>query len=365
MATHRFVLVAVILGLPGCSDDGTPADDPFGDAASAEGTAGGPTTAEAPTGTDPSSASASASATAADSSTTDPFKFDVGTKNDVPGGACNVGDEDCGCTAVDILFIVDNSGSMQEHAAPTIAAFSTFVDEMIATVPPGTSLHVGVTRATGFFDPGNSGGWGSGACEGFSDGAWNPPDVADNGVNGQQGRLYEHEGARYFEIATDLDPQPLEDWFQGALTGAIDGGAPHSNSETVVAGAAYPFHPANAAYNAGFMREQGVLVLFLLSDSPDLSPAAVPTSDFVDMVSDAKAACGDMCIITTGAIAGQCYDNPMNTNTRLTDFMNGFGQPPPSWINLQFGMVPDFQGVLSAALADVIGSTCENIPPAG
>jgi hypothetical protein len=301
-----------------------------------------------------------------DGSSGDEPKFDVGTGNDLGTMDCNPDDEDCGCTAVDIIFVVDNSGSMQEHAAPTIAAFATFVDEMITVLPSGTSLHVGVTRATGFYDPGNGGGWGGPGCEAaLTDGSWNPPDVADNGINGQQGRLFEYSGQRYFEIATDADPQPLADWFEGALTGAINGNDPHSNTETVVAGSAYPFHPVNAAYNAGFMREQAVLVIFLLSDSPDLSPPMIPTQDFIDIVSDAKSACGDFCVIPTGAIAGACYDMPGNINTRLYDFMNGFGAPPPSWINLQAGMVPDFEGVLGTALADVINSTCMMIPPAG
>lgn len=291
--------------------------------------------------------------------------FDVGVVGDLPS-SCRTGDEQCGCTAVDVIFIVDNSGSMQEHAAPTIAAFDTFVDEMVGVLPDGTSLHIGVTRATGFYDPGNSGGWGGPGCEAaITDGSWNPPDVADNGTNGQQGRLFEQDGLRYFELDTGMDPQPLKTWFQSALMGAIDGAAPHSNTETVVAGAAYPFHPANAAYNAGFMREQAVLVLFLLSDSPDLAPPMIPTQDFIDIVSDAKSACGDFCVIPTGAIAGACYDQPGNINTRLFDFMNGFGAPPPSWTNLQSGMVPNFEGVLGTALADVIGSTCEQIPPEG
>lgn len=360
--THAWPAAVLLVGA--CSDDGTPADVFGTESADATGMSTTLSTTTTTTTTDTATGSGTAAMTAADESTTEDVKFDVGTGNDLPG-ACNAGDDDCGCTAVDILFVVDNSGSMQEHAAPTVAAFDTFVNEMIAALPPGTSLHVGVTRATGFFDPGNSGGWSGGTCEGFSDGAWNPPEIGDNGINGQQGRLFEHETLRYFDLDTDVDPQPLKAWFQGALMGAINGFDPHSNSETVIAGAAYPFHPANADFNEGFMRQQGVLVIFLLSDSPDLSPAAVPTTDFIDMVSDAKSECGDMCIITTGAIAGDCYENPMNTNTRITEFMNGFGQPPPSWINLAFGMVPDFEGVLSTALAEVIGATCENIPPAG
>lgn len=322
---------------------------------------GDPTTTAAATGsTAEDSGTGSAASTAQDPTTG--AKFDLAV-DDLPFNVCMPGDPDCGCSAVDVLFVVDNSGSMQEHAPGVIAAFDPFVEEMVGVLPAGTSLHVGVTRATGFYDPGNIGGWSGPSCQGQTDGAWNPPTTANNGVNGQQGRLYEQDGQRYFAFDTDGDPQALKNWFQAALTGAIDLSAPHSNTETVVAASAYPFHPANADHNAGFMRQQAVLVLFLLSDSPDLSPARVPTSDFIAMVSDAKAACGDMCIITTGAIASACYDQPGNVNTRLFDFMNGFGQPPPSWTPLQAQQVADFEGVLGAALTDLIGATCQAIPP--
>ena len=133
----------------------------------------------------------------------------------------------------------------------------------------------------------------------------------------------------------------------------------------MVAGAAYPFHPVNETYNTGFMREQAVLVLFLLSDAPDMTPANVPTQDFIDMVSDAKVACGDMCILTTGAIAGGCYDGAGITNNRLFEFMNGFGSPPASFVEFGFNNTPDFAGVLSTALSEVIATTCDNIPPQG
>jgi len=298
----------------------------------------------------------------------DGIRYDVDPDDPGPGESDDCDpetDPECNCTAVDILFVIDNSGSMNDHRPALATAFDTFVDEMIAALPGGTDLRVGLTRATGFYLPGNSGGWNGSSCEAaLIDGTWNPPTNGDNGVNGQQGRLFEHEGRRYFSVNTDEDPQPLRDWFGGALTGAIDGWDPHSNTETVIAGAAYPFHPANDAYNAGFMRMQSVLVLFLLSDSPDLSPTDIPTSEFVSMVSTAKAGCGDHCIVTTGAIAGGCYDTPGITNTRFFDFMNGFGNPPASFVEL-FGPGEDFSGVLDTALAEVIAVACDQIPPEG
>jgi len=359
---------AVVVGawaVAGCSDAPRD-DDPFGSGESSAATAPTSVTGNTGEGTDSATSSLGSTSTTADTTGEDEPIFDVGNIGDVPDTSCDPETEDCGCNAVDILFVVDNSGSMTTHREPIIAAFPTFVDEMVNALPVGTDLHVGLTRATGFYDPGNSGGWGGPSCEAsITDGAFTPPDVNDNGVNGQQGRLYEHEGMTFFAVDTAGDTSGLEAWFGGALTGVIDGTAPHSNTETVVAGAAYPFHPANAAHNAGFMRTNAVLVLFLLSDSPDLSPVEIPTSDFVDIVSTAKADCGDSCVVTSGAIAGTCYENPQNTNTRLTDFMNAFTGAPASWVDLSAGMSPDFTGVLGNALADVVASTCEQIPPEG
>jgi len=300
--------------------------------------------------------------------TTDSPKFDLGGGLDVPRSLCDPDVEDCGCTAVDILFVIDNSGSMQQHADPVRGAFEPFVQDIVSILPPATSVHIGLTRATGFYDPGDAGGWNIGDCSiGMTAGVWNPPEVSNNGVNGQQGRLFEHAGLRYFELDTSRDPKPLADWFAGALAGAIDGWDPYSNTETPVAGAAYPFHPANEAFNAGFMRQQAVLVLFLLSDSADLTPPVIPTTNFIDMVRTAKSSCGDYCVVTTGAIA-DCYDRPGLSNTRLYDFMNGFGQPPASYVYFGTPIIdpsPDFTGVLGTALADIIGTTCQKIPPEG
>jgi hypothetical protein len=81
------------------------------------------------------------------------------------------------------------------------------------------------------------------------------------------------------------------------------------------------------------------------------------------MVSDKKAACGDHCIITTGAIYGNCYVDT-GPNTRLHDFMNGFGQPPASWLDI-WQQNPDYGAVVGAAFAEVVAQTCNVIPPAG
>ena len=133
----------------------------------------------------------------------------------------------------------------------------------------------------------------------------------------------------------------------------------------MVAAAAYPFHPINAEHNAGFLREKAVLVLFLISDAPDATPPEVLTSEFIDIVSQAKAACGDGCVLPTGIVQSACYGDPDNVNTRLFDFMNGFGAPPAAIDFFKLNMAPEsFSSVLGTTLAETIAYTCEYIVPA-
>lgn len=286
-----------------------------------------------------------------------PIKFDIPVPEPL--------DEDKQPCGVDILFVIDNSGSMSQHKQKFVDAFASFIDEMTTALQPGTLVHVGVTRATGFFNPGNGSGWSDPSCKfGFLDGVWYPPTQANNGVNGQQGRLYEKWGMRYFEYEVGQDTIALGEWFEGTLMGAIALDQA-SNSESVVAAAAYPFHPINAEYNAGFSREKAVLVLFLLSDAPDATPAEIPTSEFIDMVSAAKAGCGDACVLPTGVVQLACYDKPGNVNTRVFDFMNGFGAPPAALDYFWMNMGPEsFASALGATLAESIAYTCEYIVPA-
>lgn len=365
MAPRHRAHRAAILALVAACGDVTSAAGVESEDASASASSGNSTSAAASTFTSGSSDTGTAASTTAndalDDSTTVVPKFDLGVVPDA-GRGCDAVPRTCGCTAVDVLFVVHQGTSPQDYAPSTTEAFNAFVDVLVETVPQGTSLHVGLTRATGFYDPGSGGGWAPDTCEvALADGRWAPPDVANNGVNGQQGRLFEHGGLRFFELDTGADPEPLKTWFEGALVGALDDSDPYSSAPTVVAGAAYALHAANADFNDGFLRERAVLALFLFSGWPDLSPTTIPTEDFIDIVSDAKSSCGDICVITTGAIPGTCYDQPANVNTRLYDFMNGFGAPPVSWTDLPYDAAPDFTGVLDGALADAIGTTCEQI----
>jgi len=306
---------------------------------------------------------------------------------------------DCGCTAVDILFVIDNSTSMGSYQQALAAAAPTFAEAIFASLPPNTSIHVGVTTSSFFGDGGGSPGEvncsphyaGSGLTgrDDFYDYYW-LPDEMPYGENGAQGRLRMHEGQAYFSAMSDDDPSALESWLSGNIAAVGESG---SVFEMVAAGAAYPFHPANADANAGFVRDAGaVLAIFALTDEVDNSPEDVEA--YRDMILDAKQACGGEQCIVTGGVMQPCLSSA--PDNRLYPLLASFGkdpiladigpelddcfddcadgditecdvvQPPVTCQELaQGGATPQYADALGGALAQVIAETCQDIPPEG
>ena len=102
-----------------------------------------------------------------------------------------------GCTAVDMLFVIDNSGSMGFYQEGLAQTFPGFVDAMFANLPAGTDLHVGITTTDGLY--GGQCSEGTSNCQSNHTEAeilmnFTPPTGTNNMINGGQGRLYEWQG---------------------------------------------------------------------------------------------------------------------------------------------------------------------------
>lgn len=322
-------------------------------------------------------------------------RFDVGgsdeTTGAVTGGTTCV--ENCPetCTAVDILFVIDDSNSMAPHQQDLALAAPAFADSLFASLPEGTDLHVGVTTST-FYEPGpgvgspsSPGQGGSPVCDvrysasypnrdSFAQHYITPDDTTTPGWDstrdfpGGQGRLLEIQGRRFFEATTNptTPSQELRDWLAAAITSPGDEG---SNFEMLTAGAAYPFSPLNAMHNDGFLRDEGaVLVIFVLSD--EVGNSIEPVDTYVNMVAASKAGCGAAvggdgreCVVT-GGILKKCFANPggpTDPENRIYPFLSAFSNVP------QFGDIEaggaSYAQFLGGTLADVIAETCEIIPP--
>ena len=338
--------------------------------------------------TSPTSASTQATQTdeTTDSQTSDPS---TGPLLDMSGQDPD-GPQLEGCEAVDLLFVIDNSASMQEFQAGLAQAFPGFIDSIYASLPEGIDIHLGVTTTSFSEDVGHScaigclyyddppgcpGGEGCNRADCYND--------FTTQANGYQGRLYEYEGKRYFETNTAnlADKEALTDWFVSVASAVGETG---SGYEFSTGAASRAFENINADYNAGFLRDEGaVLFLFFLTDQWDES--ILPLATYVDNINAAKAGCNaaieaGSCVVTSGLLNPCVVPNEAGGNASggfgdwgpggygpdgqpgdlLWQFMVSFNEEP-AW-----GSILDTQTyaeVVGEGLAQVITQTCDSIPP--
>lgn len=317
-----------------------------------------------------------------DVSGVDEGESDAGTTSDGPRLDASPGDDTAestgageGCTYVDMLFVIDNSASMGGYQAALGMAFPQFAGTLASVLPPGTNVHVGVTSSEMGYSSGGTTQVSNGSCTFTGDGGMNhdafyvTPDQTNTGRNGAQGRLFDPgDGKTFYEFETDADLSGVQSWFASAA--AIGTGG--SNIEMSAAPVAWVDDPSNAATNAGFIRDQGaVLVVFFMQDEPDQSPWTIdgqPGGNFVlQRITAAKAGCGGAeCIIAGGFLEEQACS--ANGNLPLDDLLAGLGGVE----NIQ--ALPDdgdpaaaaaqMNLLLSDTLAEVIATKCDQIPPA-
>lgn len=264
-----------------------------------------------------------------------------------------------GCTAVDLLFVVDNSDSMGTYQQALSSAFPGFAQAMFDALPPGLSVHLGITTTD--FDTACTEQEGTSNCQSTASADTivmhyiKPTDFNDGG-NGAQGRLFEFSGQRFFETTTDDDPAPMVTWFSGAATSAGENGC---SFEMPVAAAGWAVHPANTdgptAPNKDFLRDEGaLLVVFFLTDEPDKSPES--KNVYRDMLLDAKAGCGgEACIFVAGLIPPCVID----VNQKLWQFMTLF-DPDPAWSSITD--TSNYTDLVGTALADAVAEACASVP---
>ena len=294
--------------------------------------------------------------------------METGGPGEGGGGECDPNvDEECSCTGVDILFVVDNSVSMASHQAALGQAFPDFARAIADVLPAATSVHVGVTSTEmGFIAEGATS-----ECSWFGDGTemdyYDTPDMGNSGRNGAQGRLYRPSGQpAFYEFRTN-DPTAIDGaatWFANAARVGTGG----SNLEMALAPAAWAFDAANNPTNGGFLRDAGtVLVVFFVQDEPDQTPteSGVP-ADLVDRIAAAKMLCGGLdCVVAGGAINEACLPS-----VALGTFFDALD---PSVVNTadlsrlsNNGGRDFFVDLLENNLAEVIARKCDDItPPVG
>jgi len=223
---------ATSLGTPASTTGGVGAATGSGDGPSADDSASGSTSSATPeTGdTDPGDGGP-------------PIIFDLGTLPDAP-------EFETGCSKVDFLFVIDNSGSMSAQQAQMLASFDGFITAIQDSLEGSVdSYHVGVISSDAY--------------------SANAPGCTTLGALVSQtqasGMCNFAEGGRFATEADDLSV---------AFPCMASLGTFGSGVEQPITGAIASFDPSltgPGGCNEGFLRDDAILVVVVLTDDPPVS----------------------------------------------------------------------------------------------
>ena len=289
-----------------------------------------------PSGTDPSETS---------SDSADEPKFDLGAQPDVHQEV-----ED-GCTKVDFLFVVDNSGSMEDEQANLVANFPNFINGIQATLEDVEEYHVGVVTSDVY------GG--------------NPAQCRLLGGLVVQTSGSASSNAVCGPYATGTNYMTQADNLAGAFGCAAQVGVSGSGIErpmNAMEAAVRGDHAGAGQCNEGFLREDALLVIVLITDEwdgpgdPEGDGSSGSALTWYDTVVAAKGNIAENIVVVTLSYvnAGTCpptdvFFNPADIQTFTEMFgENGF----QACINGDFGETfMDATGVIEEA--------CNNFVPPG
>jgi hypothetical protein len=191
------------------------------------------------------------------------IKFDLSPLPDSP-----MFDEACGM--VDFLFVIDNSGSMSDEQAALVTNFPNFISGIEATLETVKTIHVGVTTTDANF-------YNVAGCTDI--GSLVVKTGGNDSSNAQCGPY--KEGANFMTEKDDLDVA-----FSCAALVGTDGSADERQMMALV-NAVNGTHGGMGQCNEGFIREDALLVIVIITDEPDInSPGDAKT--WFEAVVDAK-----------------------------------------------------------------------------
>lgn len=314
---------------------------------------------------------------------------DDAPKFDTPDGAGASGDEGgiaAGCKKVDFLFVVDNSGSMADEQSNLTASFPGFVSA-ITEVAGVDDFHILVTDTDGaVLDDFSCGGL-PGCCDAVCgtgaaakcDGASCPGDAC--GFTGGAGRTVSGagqscaiQGGQRYLVAGQPD---LGGTFACMAEVGTMGNGDERQAEAITL-AIGPELAADGACNAGFLRDDALLVVTLITDeedSPNDGADGDPNSpgdpaSWAQAIVDAKK--GSESAVVFLALVGDT-DQP-NAMCSPIDADTGTGaEPAPRLRELAASFTYGSSGSVCAAdyspfFADAVGvidSACDEFVPVG
>lgn len=393
------ILLASLSTLPACGDDGGSSAGQTAGVTTAPTTntsnttltttttnssnSGSEATSEG-TGSESDSDATATAASTSSSGTDDPTttsgalpKLDVGVEETTDGTTTD-GDEK-GCRKVDFLFIIDNSGSMGDEQQSLIASFPGFISAIQQQLDAAQDYHIMVI---------DTDHWVFGGCNlicplfgntcpvaGLDYTCGTPPleceDVLGAGVTHPRGLQASQQdcmfssGARYMDVT---EPDLSATFACAAQVGTGSTDDPEKPMEAMVQAVASN-GPA-AACNAGFLRQDAILVVTIVTDENDDfgdgsagNPAGWKASLVAAKKGDEKA------LVVLGLYGDNDQPNAIcpplmdssgaEPNPRLREFIESFGDQ-----GFSGSICSDTYDSFFAEAVGLIDSTCDDfIPP--
>lgn len=278
--------------------------------------------------------------------TTGDVKFDVG--GDTMNGEADEGTAEQGCNKVDVIFAVDNSGSMtEEHEALRGPVFDSFPQALLAINGGIDDFQLAVIDACPkpalFHDTGTGG-----AC-GFSTGA--------NFMSSNSPALVAE-----FACVTDFSANG----YMGNADMCLDSGAFGDDDEQPGLTAARSVSPpAIGNENSGLLREDALLFIVAITDEDEEVVDAASVQEIYDTIVAAKG--GDVERVVYLGIAGDSncegpYGSANNAtqSKALTQLFVDQGRGV-FWDLCQGDLPTAFESTIET----IVDSACQQLPPVG
>lgn len=223
---------------------------------------------------------------------------------------------DKGCRKLDLLFVIDNSDSMEDEQANLARSFTGFVGVM-RQVLEATDYHIMVVTTGGDADDEDEPALGVEACE----------DIRGAGRRrSEQGVDCGIAGGLPYMTAEQPD---LEETFSCLALVGTDGAIFERPMEAVLA-ATGPALNAPGRCNAGFLRDDAILVVTFITDEEDRRSDGDP-ADWRQALLDAKSGNADALVllglvgdnnVDGGLLGGPCRGSNADGSPRLQEFVN-------------------------------------------
>jgi len=199
-------------------------------------------------GTSPASATGSATTEVADDTMAPRLDAPAGT-----AGSDGIDVDDEGCDKVDLLFVVDNSGSMADEQASLVASFPGFIDAMQQELADTEGYHIGVVTSDQYiFDI---------QCSPLSIGNLV---YRTGGVDSSNGNCGPYISG--FNYMTENDD--LVDTFACAAQVGTGGSGDEHPMEAMITALSPPIIDEGEC-NEGFLRDDALLVVVIITDEED------------------------------------------------------------------------------------------------